>query len=253
MTTGDLPPTRPGPGGAALLVVLGVYGVTLVATGVLGAIGFGAVPDPSRNDSGEASLGRPVQAAPVVVPAATTLPAEAPAAGTGHAQVSAAVPSASVGTDIPARPTVFVPTGVVLPDGTVAPVVPVGLHDDGALVIPDDVRTVGWWTGGSKAGEAYGSVVVAGHVDSATRGIGVFAELRHLTPGQVVELEAGSQRARYRIASATQVPQAQISRAAGIFAVDGPPQLVLVTCGGAFDRVRHRYQDNLVVLATPVA
>lgn len=260
MTTGDLPPTRPGPGGAALLVVLGVYGVTLVATGVLGvlgAIGFGAVPDASRDDPGDASRGRPVQAAPVVVPvvvpAATTLPGEAPGAGTGHAQVSAAVPSASVGTDIPVRPAVFVPTGVVLPDGTVAPVVPVGLHDDGALVIPDDVRTVGWWTGGSRAGEAYGSVVVAGHVDSATRGIGVFAELRHLTPGQVVELEAGSQRARYRIASATQVPQAQISHAAGIFAVDGPPQLVLVTCGGAFDRVRHRYQDNLVVLATPVA
>lgn len=253
MTTGDLPPTRSGPGGTALLVVLGVYGVALVATGVLGAIGFGAVRAPSRDDPGDASLSRSVQAAPVVVPAATTLPGGAPGAGTAHAQVSAAVPSASVGTDIPARPTVFVPTRVVLPDGTVAPVVPVGLHDDGALVIPDDVRTVGWWTGGSKAGEAYGSVVVAGHVDSATRGIGVFAELRHLTPGQVVEIEAGSQRARYRIASATEVPQAQISRAAGIFAVDGPPQLVLVTCGGAFDRVRHRYQDNLVVVATPVA
>ena len=25
-----------------------------------------------------------------------------------------------------------------------------GLHPDGALVIPDDVRTVGWWTGGSR-------------------------------------------------------------------------------------------------------
>jgi hypothetical protein len=34
--------------------------------------------------------------------------------------------------------------------------------------------------------------------------------------------------------------------------VDGEPQLVLVTCGGAFDPVRHRYQDNLVVIATPL-
>jgi hypothetical protein len=161
------------------------------------------------------------------------------------------VPSASAGTDIAARPDVFVPTRVVLPDGTGAPVVPVGLHGDGSLVVPDDVRTVGWWTGGSKAGEAYGSVVLAGHVDSATRGIGVFAELRRLSPGQVVALSSGPRQARYRIDSATRVPQAQISQDAGIFSVDGEARLVLVTCGGPFDPVRHRYQDNLVIVATP--
>ena len=32
---------------------------------------------------------------------------------------------------------------------------------------------------------------------------------------------------------------------------DGPAQLVLVTCGGAFDPVRHRYADNYVVVAAP--
>jgi LPXTG-site transpeptidase (sortase) family protein len=162
------------------------------------------------------------------------------------------MPSASVGTEVPAGPAVFVPARVVLADGTVAPVVPVGLRADGSLVIPDDVRTVGWWTGGSKAGEAFGSVVIAGHVDSAARGIGVFAELKHLSAGQVVTLGAGTQQARYRIFSATRVPQAEISQAAGIFAVDGEARLVLITCGGPFDPVRHRYQDNLVVVATPL-
>jgi hypothetical protein len=147
---------------------------------------------------------------------------------------------------------VFVPATVVLPDGTSAPVVPVGLHPDGALVVPDDVRTVGWWTGGSRAGEPFGSVVVAGHVDSAARGIGVFAQLKRLVPGQVVQLVDGSRRAGYRIASATLVPQARLAADAGIFRVDGEPQLVLLTCGGAFDPARHRYQDNLVVIATPL-
>ena len=94
--------------------------------------------------------------------------------------------------------------------------------------------------------------MVAGHVDSAAQGIGVFAALRRLTPGQVVELDGDGQVLRYRITSATQVPQAEISSRAGIFSVDGEPQLVLVTCGGPFDRERHRYQDNLVVVATPV-
>jgi hypothetical protein len=187
---------------------------------------------------------RALAPAPVVAPS-SDVPASGPLGP------PAPVPSASVGREQPAR-TVFTPTTLVLPDGTTAPVVPVGLHPDGALVVPDDVRTVGWWTGGSRVGDAFGSVVVAGHVDSAARGIGVFAQLRRLVPGQVVQLGAGEQRARYVIASATRVPQARLARDAGIFRVDGEPQLVLVTCGGAFDPVRHRYQDNLVVIATPL-
>jgi LPXTG-site transpeptidase (sortase) family protein len=228
-------------------VLAGSYAGALVLTGVLAATGFGggtaAVASPR-----DRTPGRQVGPAPVV-------PVEgSPTLGTsGGWPPPPAVPSASLGREVAAEHAVFAPTRVVLPDGTAAPVVPVGLHADGALVIPDDVRTVGWWTGGSKAGEAFGSVVVAGHVDSAAQGIGVFAALRRLTPGQVVELEGNGHVLRYRITSATQVPQAEISSRAGIFSVDGEPRLVLVTCGGPFDRTRHRYQDNLVVVATPPA
>jgi Sortase domain len=240
--------------GKALLVGLGLYGAALVVTGVLGAMGCGVAASRSVASLAEGSgAGRPVDTAPLLSPRTVT----GTATRSGHGALtgdtsSAAVPTVSVGTEIPARPAVFVPARVVLPDGTTAPVVPVGLHPDGSLVIPDDVRTVGWWTGGSTAGEAYGSVIIAGHVDSATRGLGVFAELRHLSPGQVVGLDAGAPHAQYRIISATRVPQAQISQAAGIFTVDGAPRLVLITCGGPFDPVRHRYQDNLVVVATPL-
>lgn len=234
--------------GAVGLACVGVYGVSLAVAGVLAVT---SVPSGGRAASTAEALpaGRRVAPAPVVVPR----PGAGTQAGAPGPAPSGAVPTAVEGTDIPARPVVFTPTRLVLPDGTAAPVVPVGLHTDGALVIPDDVRTVGWWTGGSKAGEAFGSVVVAGHVDSAVRGIGVFAELKHLVSGQVIELDAGGQRQRYRIESVTQVPQARIAQDAGIFRVDGAPQLVLITCGGAFDRARHRYQDNLVVIASPVA
>lgn len=233
---------RRGRGAGAL--VLGVYGTWLAAAGVLGAVGLGA-----GTAQGAASAGPARSLAPApVVPASPGVGASSPARPAGPV---APVPSASEGRELPA-PATFVPTAVVLPDGTGAPVVPVGLHADGALVVPDDVRTVGWWTGGSRVGEPFGSVVVAGHVDSATRGIGVFAELKRLVPGEVVELTAGTQRARYRIVSATRVPQARLAQDAGIFRVDGEPQLVLVTCGGAFDPGKHRYQDNLVVIATPL-
>jgi Sortase domain len=231
-------------GGGLVLVFLGLYGTVLALTGVLAAVGFGAGRAEASLRVG--ALGRPLTPAPV-------LPADGSAGGSRTGPPLSVVPTASVGRELPARPAVFAPTRVVLPDGSAAPVVPVGLHPDGALVIPEDVRTVGWWTGGSEAGEAFGSVVVAGHVDSAAQGIGVFAALRRLTPGQVVELEGDGHALRYRITSATQVPQAEISSRAGIFSVDGESRLVLVTCGGPFDRERHRYQDNLVVVATPLA
>ncbi|HYJ76462.1 MAG TPA: class F sortase [Kineosporiaceae bacterium] len=239
-------------GGTVVLALVGAYGVVLAVMGILAAVGFGGRGGPSP--LGEAALARPVAPAPVLPTDTTTGTTTGSASGpaSSAAATTSVVPSASVGRELPARPAVFTPTRVVLPDGSAAPVVPVGLHPDGALVIPEDVHTVGWWTGGSRAGEAYGSVVVAGHVDSATQGIGVFAALRRLAPGQVVELDGGGHALRYRIVSATEVPQAEISSRAGIFAVDGEPRLVLVTCGGAFDRERHRYQDNLVVVATPL-
>ena len=37
-----------------------------------------------------------------------------------------------------------------------------------------------------------------------------------------------------------------------LFARDGPPRLVLITCGGPFDAELRSYRDNLVVLAEPV-
>jgi hypothetical protein len=225
--------------GRGATAALGFYGAWLAAAGVLGAVGLGGAASPAS-----AAPARALAPAPVLAPEQAPLPA-------GGAGAAGSAPSASVGRELPA-PAVFVPTTLVLPDGTSAPVVPVGLHPDGALMVPDDVRTVGWWTGGSRAGEPFGSVVVAGHVDSATRGIGVFALLKQLVPGQAVQLADGARRARYRIASATRVPQARLTEDAGIFRVDGAPQLVLVTCGGAFDPARHRYQDNLVVIATPL-
>ena len=225
--------------GRGATAALGLYGAWLATAGLLAAVGFGGGAQPAS-----AAPARALTPAPVLAPEHASLPG-------GGTRGDAPAPTASVGRELPER-TVFVPTTLVLPDGTSAPVVPVGLHPDGALVVPDEVRTVGWWTGGSRAGEPFGSVVVAGHVDSATRGIGVFAQLKRLVPGQVVRLADGARSARYRIASATQVPQARLAEDAGIFRVDGEPQLVLVTCGGAFDPGRHRYQDNLVVIATPL-
>ena len=37
-----------------------------------------------------------------------------------------------------------------------------------------------------------------------------------------------------------------------VFQRSGPPRLVLITCGGPFDRTTGSYQENIVVTAVPV-
>jgi sortase (surface protein transpeptidase) len=103
------------------------------------------------------------------------------------------------------------------------------------------------------AGDAFGSVVIAGHVDSAKHGLGVMAQLGKVRKGQVVELRSGGRRLRYQVTARMSLPQAQLAARADAFRQNVPPRLVLITCGGAFDSVRHRYQDNLIVYARPMA
>ena len=241
-------PGRPRRDGRFGRILLGLYGGSTALAGIAVAIGFGPGPAPAPSLA-DGTLGRPVSAAPVVPPAtgaaAGRLPGARPDVAPGP------VPSANVARVAPAR-TPFRPLVLALPGGSTAPVLDSGLHADGSLVIPDDPATVGWWDGGALAGDAFGSVVVAGHVDSARFGLGVMAQLKTLRVGQVVELRAGTRRVRYRISARVSLPQAELAARSDVFRQDIAPRLVLITCGGAFDPVRHRYQDNLILYASPL-
>jgi hypothetical protein len=223
------------------LVGVGAYGLSTAVAGVLVAVGFGpgSAPMPSLADG---TLGREVSAVPVVGAGAPATTAVGPVTG---------VPPANLARSLAAGVS-FRPLLMALPSGATAPVTDSGLHPDGALVIPDDPATVGWWDGGALAGDPYGSVVIAGHVDSARYGLGVMAQLKTLRAGQIVELRAGARRVRYRVASRRSVPQAELAARIDAFRQDIPARLVLITCGGSFDPVRHRYQDNLIIYAIPL-
>jgi len=214
-------------------------GIACVAAGVLLAV----------TPSGPADVG--------VVPAAT----EPSAAAAGGPVPRAAVPAA--GPNVLAAPAVLVaatpgpastgtvPVAVALPArGVSARVVPTGTGADGALVIPDPPTTVGWWAPGALAGAATGTTVLAGHVDSAVVGIGTFAVLRGIGVGERVELRGADGRTlAYRVVARRQLGKADLP--ADLFARDGPPRLVLVTCGGRFDRTIRHYTDNVIVYAEP--
>ena len=141
----------------------------------------------------------------------------------------------------------------MLPGGRSAPVSAVGLHHDGSLVIPDNPRVVGWWTGGSRAGDPFGSIVVAGHVDSASRGVGVLAALPGLRAGQVLDVDQRPAHGAYVVPAEAWCPSRSCPATSGLFRTNGSAQLVLITCGGPFDPVTHHYADNYVVVARPAS
>lgn len=135
--------------------------------------------------------------------------------------------------------------------GVDAAVVPVGVESDGQMEIPTDVREIGWYRHGPGPTDAAGSVVLAGHVDSRSQGPGAFFALQQLEEGAVIEILAtDGTRAEYTVTGRRQYGKDEIPLAA-LFSREGPPRLVLMTCGGDFDDRRRRYADNVVVFAVP--
>jgi LPXTG-site transpeptidase (sortase) family protein len=130
------------------------------------------------------------------------------------------------------------------------PVIPVGVAEDGLMALPGTVAQVGWYEFGARPADRAGSTVLAGHVDTRREGLGPLARLRTIDPGTEITLSAeqGGTR-RYRVTSVRKIDKARV-RLPEIFARDGVERLVLITCGGPFDR-RTGYRDNIVLEADP--
>lgn len=145
------------------------------------------------------------------------------------------------------------PVAVALPaTAQPVPVVPVGVLESGALELPERPSVLGWYAAGATPGDPAGTAVVAGHVDSARYGAGPLRTLAGLALGDVVTVtDASGGQHRYAVTSRTQLAKPALPRE--LFRTDGPPQLALVTCGGAFDRSTGSYGDNVVVLAAPTS
>ncbi len=129
-----------------------------------------------------------------------------------------------------------------------APVRPVGVLA-GALDVPDDVHTLGWWQGGAAAGSNPGTVVIDGHVDSSGQGIGALASIARMQPGDRLTLRTAHNEVDYVVQARRSYPKDALPT--GLFTRTGPSRLALITCGGPFDITTRHYRDNIVVYATP--
>ncbi|GGX56848.1 class F sortase [Streptomyces fructofermentans] len=132
--------------------------------------------------------------------------------------------------------------------GLEAPVVGVRLDRDRRLTTPpvDNPKLVGWYEGGPTPGER-GTAVVVGHLDTRT-GPAVFAGLRTLTPGRLVEARrADGRTAVYTVDAVRTYDKARFPDSE-VYGIRTRPELRLITCGGAYDR-RTGYHSNVVVFA----
>ncbi len=145
----------------------------------------------------------------------------------------------------------FVPEKLTLHGGASAAVEP-AITVNGELRVPTNVNHVGWWDGSASAGDPFGSTVIAGHVDSATQGIGFFAKLLRIKVGSNVTLEGEGHRLAYRVVAIQEVAKEALASDSRAFDQSGAHRLVLITCTGIYHPDRGGYDHNLVVIARPV-
>ncbi|MET0694580.1 MAG: class F sortase [Propionibacteriaceae bacterium] len=130
------------------------------------------------------------------------------------------------------------------------PVVPVGVDQNGDMGLPASVGEVGWYEFGARPTDSRGTTVLAAHVDSRRDGLGPFARLREVRSGDTISLTTSGRRTiRYRVDRVDRISKKTVPLA-DVFEREGAPRLVLITCGGAYDRGTG-YRDNVVVTALP--
>jgi len=143
------------------------------------------------------------------------------------------------------------PVGLTVPglDLADAPIRDVGVEPNGEMEIPG-ASEIGWYRWSASPGQA-GSSVLAAHIAFNGRD-GVFRELDEVVVGDrfTVHYDDGSTR-DFEVTELGQYAK-QALPFDRVFAKTGEPSVVLITCGGDFNRCLNSYEDNVVVYADPV-
>ena len=214
------------------------------------------VPD----DSGEqatTSAARPTpsptpEAEPESTPSSPSSPSAIPSSTWPTAQVEGPATPAQEAQRLPTSVAAEPPTALRFPSGTVVRVRPTRTLPDGNLGVPDNLRTAGWWRGGARIGDLYGSMLVAAHVDSADRGLGPFVALLTVPKGARFTVASRNLQQDFQVTARRIIPRERLPRARWVSTFRGPHRLTMVTCAPPYNRARGGYQNLAIVVAKPV-
>ena len=215
-----------------VLVVTGLVAALLAACGAPADQASGPTLPSTNQTSAPTATPRPTAQGPVV------LPQDIPVRAADDA--FAALPPA------PARLTIAeLDVDMV--------VVEVGTEADGTMSLPASGDEAGWYRFGSAPASPSGTTVLASHVDTRAEGLGPFARLREAQVGTAVTVTDVDGRVHsYTVSTVERIAKTQVPLD-DVFDRAGPPRLVLLTCGGAWDASIGHYEDNVIVTAVPVA
>lgn len=228
-------------------------GTALVVAGLaLGSVGIGVLTLPPERVAADVGT---LLDSPATSAEASGRPS-APRPGTGDAAVPTVVsPQGGETPQPPPEPgpasAGFVPDRLVVDVLEIdAQLVPTVVDTSGALVPPPDLSQLGWWRG-VRPGSGAGSVLLAGHLDSRVYGQGPLAGIVDLRVGDRAVLTGPSgSSAAYVVRGVQTIAKEQLP-AAELFGSSGPERLVLVTCGGTFDRDRGHWDSNVLAVLDP--
>lgn len=145
------------------------------------------------------------------------------------------------------------PSTVAIPAlGITASITESGIDAAGALILPTSDKATRY-AGAAPLGAHEGSTVIAGHVNFADGSPGALAPLARITKGTPAYVtDATGTRHEYTVTTAETLIKTALPQE--LFAPHGPPQLVLITCGGPIENTDNTlgYTHNTVVTAVPV-
>lgn len=147
-------------------------------------------------------------------------------------------------------PVVSTPEYFYIPKINVAaPIEPVGVDENGKMLLPSDITKVGWYAEGYKPGEK-GNAVIAGHLDSTTGAGAIFYHLHELEPGDsLIVTDAQGKEYNFSVTKKEVYPF-NLVPIEEVFGSNDKKNLNLITCTGWWNNLTHNYSHRMIIYAT---
>lgn len=185
--------------------------------------------------------------APVPARGAAADQAAAMPSATGSPSASASVSGSVAPAPLPVAAPGGIAMSIVVPRLNVdSSVIPIS-GQSGSLLPPSNPRVIGWWREGPKIGSEAGTVLLTGH--TMHLGGGAFDDLGQMSPGDTFVVTSAGVSYTYAVTAVTAYTKGDLAKVARtLFRLDGPPEVLLITCS---NWTGTQYLDNVVVTGVP--
>ncbi|WP_309124294.1 class F sortase [Arthrobacter sp.] len=191
----------------------------------------------------------PSAQAPTTTTTAPTASASAPASASPTPAAST-TPTAETAPELPAVLEASEPVSFSIPViGAGSDLLSLGLRENGSLEVPPDGpgAPASWYNQSPTPGER-GPSVLLGHVNATDGGPGVFADLRSLKAGDLIEVvRADGSTATFEMVRGEQYPKDDFPTET-VYGNTAGAELRLITCDG-YDPATGLFDDNYVIFA----